>query len=187
MTEPVMRYVKSSQSGTGPLIAMQSDLPKMIVTRTGGMPLEYGVKGQELMRRLKEGMRLFIRAMELQGLTLMPLPQGNPLCLTHENGVPYASYSVSKSLMEALPDELLDNTPNSKGEVGRGPATQLQPKNLDDSGGLVDYRFVGVFWAPQVSMEIAVERDKLLAKEKSARNPRTWGSGKSIPNTPSIG
>lgn len=187
MTEPVMRYVKQSLNGGGPLIAMSRDLPKMIVERKAKMPVEYGVKGQELMRVLREGCRKFIRAMELQGLTLIPLPQGNPLCLTYADGRPYGTYSVTEQLMQQQPDELLDNTPDSDGEWGRGPSTLRMPTSLEDSKGWVDYGFVGVFWAPQVSLEIAVEREKLLAEERAAKNPRTWGGGRSTPNRPSIG
>lgn len=177
----VMRYVDASRRGEGPLIAMQQDLPNMIVERKASMPLEYGVKGAELMAKLREGCAKFIRAMELQGLTLIPLPQGNPLCVTHKDGTPYATYSVSRSLLERMPDELEDYQTQ-----GQGPKTQKEPRSLEDSYGLVDYRFVGVFWAPQVSMEIAIERDKLLAKERAAKNPTVWGGGSSTPNRPSI-
>jgi len=181
MSEPVLRYIETSRRGIGPLIAVQQDLPNMIVERKAGMPVEYGVKGSELMKVLRDGMMKFIRAMELQGLTLIPLPTGNPLCVTHEDGKPYATYSVTKSLEKALPDELIDQKTG-----GKGPSTQKEPRSLDDSEGWVDYRFIGVFWAPQVSMEIAVERDKLLAQEKEARNPTVWGGGSSTPNRPSI-
>lgn len=176
MTAAVMRYVASSRNGRGPLLAMASDLPNMIVTRNAAMPLEYGVKGEELMRELKKGMEKFIRAMELQGLTLIPLPEGNPLVVTHKDGRPYATYSVTKDLARSQPDELIDHQTE-----GAGPSTFRQPRSLEDSHGLVDYRFVGVFWAPQVSMEIAVERDRLLAGEKAAKNPRQWGAGQSTP------
>jgi hypothetical protein len=153
----------------------------MIVERKAGMPVEYGVKGAELMRVLRAGMERFIRAMELQGLTLIPLPDGNPLCVTHKDGTPYATYSVTKSLEQAMPDQLIDVQTD-----GQGPTTQKEPRSLDDSGGFVDYRFVGVFWAPQVSIEIAVARDKLLANERAAKNPTKWGGGSSVPNRPSI-
>lgn len=161
-------------------MAVAADLPNMIVTRNAAMPLEYGVKGEELLRELKKGMEKFIRAMELQGLTLIPLAEGNPLVVTHKDGRPYATYSVSKDLEKGQPDELLDAR-----STGQGVSTHRQPTNLDMSHGLVDYRFVGVFWAPKVSMEIAVSRDKLLAQEKASRNPRQWGAGKSTPTRPS--
>lgn len=177
----VLKYVAASQHGTGPLLAVEQDLEYMIVERTAGMPLEYGIRGSELMTKLRDGCRKFIRAMELQGLTLIPLPGGNPLCVTHKDGRPYGTFSVSKSLLERMPDELEDNKTG-----GSGPSTQREPRSLEDSDGFVDYRFVGVFWAPQVSIEIAVERDKLLDKERAAKNPTRWGGGSSTPNRPSI-
>lgn len=177
-----MRYVKSSLDGKGPLVAMARDLPNMVVERKAKMPVEYGIKGEELMRVLRDGCRKFIRAMELQGLTLIPLPGGNPLCLTYADGRPYGTYSVTHQLMQEQPDELIDQKTE-----GAGPSTLKMPNSLEDSQGFVDYGFVGVFWAPRVSMEIAVERDKLLAQERAARNPRTWGGGKTTPNRPSLG
>ena len=90
-------------------------------------------------------------------------------------------YSISKDLEKPAPDELLDWQTD-----GHGPETLKQPTNLDMSQGLVDYRIVGVFWAPEVSIEIAVDRARILEGEKQAKNPRTWGYGKSLPDTPSI-
>lgn len=173
-----MKYVAASKSVGGPLIAVQQDLPKMIVTREAALPVEYGVKGRELMDKLRKGAEAFIHAMELQGLELIPLPDGNPQVVTNSEGVPYGTYSVSRDLMRAAPDELLDSN-------GVGAETWKQPMSLDDSYGLVDYRIVGVFWAPQVTVEIAKTRDKLLAEERAAKNPRTWGYGKTTPDRPS--
>lgn len=180
MTQAVVRYVQASKQGNGPLIAKQEDVEWMVVSREAAFPVEYGVKGAELRAKLKWAIEKFIRAMELQGLTLIPLPDGNPLVVTDKEGKPMGYYSISKDLEKPAPDELLDHMTE-----GRGPETLKQPTNLDMSGGLVDYRIVGVFWAPQVSMEIAVERQKLLDAEKQSRNPRTWGYGKATPDRPS--
>lgn len=180
MADPriVMRYVAASKGVGGPLVAVQQDLPKMVVTREAALPVEYGVKGRELMEKLKKGARDFIRAMELQGLELIPLPDGNPQVVTFEDGTPYGTYSISRDLMKAAPDELLDAN-------AAGVETWKQPMSLEDSYGLVDYRIVGVFWAPQVSIEIAKTREALLREEKAKRNPRTWGFGKTTPDRPS--
>lgn len=187
MSDPriVMKYVAASKGpGTeGPLISVQQDLEHKLVTREAALPVEYGVKGRELMDILKKGAQDFIRAMEMQGLTLLPLPGGNPQVVTYGQGAkmgqPFGTYSISRDLNKAAPDELLD-------AAGKGVETWKQPMSLDDSYGLVDYRIVGVFWAPEVTIEIARERDKLLAEERAAKNPRTWGAGKTTPDTPSI-
>ena len=173
----VMRYIKSSQQGRGPLIAVQADLPKMVVTREAAMPVEYGVKGSELLRELRNGIVKFINAMELQGLTLIPLPEGNPLCVTNLDDTPHPTFSMTKDLDRTPPDEYVDAKTG-----GKGPDTLKVPTNLDMSEGMVDYRFIGVFWAPQVSMEIATTREEIHAKEKANKNPQTWGAGKSTPN-----
>jgi hypothetical protein len=178
-----MKYVAASKGphSEGPLIAMQQDVEKMVVTREAALPVEYGVKGKELMDALKKGARLFIRAMELQGLDLIPLPDGNPQVVTNADGTPYGTYSITRDLGRAAPDELIDAQTN-----GEGRETLKQPMSLNDSYGMVDYRIVGVFWAPKVSVEIAVRRDKILAAEKAAKNPTTWGYGKATPDKPSI-
>lgn len=181
MGNVVARYTKASQSGSGPLVAVQQDLPNMVVTREAAFPVEYGVKGQELRRALLKAIDSFIKAMSLQGLTLIDLPQGNPLVVTNDDGTPMGTYSITRDLTKAQPDEIIDRE-----TFGQGPKTLKQPRSLDDSYGMVDYRIVGVFWAPQVSMEIAVERARILQAEKDSRNPTTWGGGSATPNHPSI-
>lgn len=179
----VMRYVRSSQLGSGPLIMKQSDAKKSVVIRRAGIPVEYGVKGQELMRILRKGAEQFIRAMELQGLELIPLPEGNPQCVTNADGTPRATYSITHDLMKAQPDELIDQT------IG-GPAsapTLKVPMSLEDSKGTVDYQLIGAFLAPEVAVEVLKRREDILAAEKAAKNARTWGGGRSTPNVPSIG
>ena len=173
----VMRYIKSSQQGRGPLIAVQADLPKMVVTREAAMPVEYGVKGRELMRMLRDGCMKFIKAMELQGLTLIPLPEGNPMCVTNLDDSPRPTFSMTKDLDRVAPDEYVDAKTG-----GKGPPTLKVPTSLDMSDGYVDYRFVGVFWAPQVSVEIATTREAIHSREQASKNPQTWGAGKSTPN-----
>ena len=178
---PIMRYVKSSKEGQGPLIASQVDLPKMVVTKEAAMPVEYGVNGRELMRLLRRGVEKFIKAMELQGLTLIPLPEGNPLCVTNEDDTPHATFSMTKDLEKNAPDEYTDVKTG-----GQGPETLKVPSSLEMSDGMVDYRFIGVFWAPQVSMEIAKSIDLIHAEEKMANHPNVWGAGKTTPTVPSI-
>lgn len=177
----VMRYVQASKGGQGPMIAMQQDLPKMVVPKEAAFPVEYGVKGPELLRMLRGATEKFIHAMELQGLTLIPLPEGNPLVVTNADGTPRATFSMTHDLDKTQPDELLDAKTG-----GSGPDTMRVPSSLEDSRGMVDYRIVGVFWAPQVSIEIAKTREQIRDEEKQARNPTTWGSGKTVPNEPSI-
>lgn len=182
----IIRYTQSSRSGSGPLIAKAEDLPKMIVAREAAFSVEYGVQGKELLVKMFQAADQFIRAMELQGLTLVNFPPGsqyppNPSIVTDEGGVPIATYSMVHDFEKAQPDERLDIQTS-----GAGPATFNQPRTLEDSKGFVDYRIIGVFWAPQVSIEIAKERRQIIDDEKQSRNPTTWGGGSATPNTPSI-
>jgi len=174
-----MKYVAASKGpgSSGPLIALQQDIEHMVVSREAAFPVEYGVKGPELQRLLGDAARKFIRAMELQGLTLIPLPGGNPLIVTDEQDRALPTYSATHDLMKSAPDEAEDARTG-----GGGPTTLNQPMSLEDSQGFVDYRLVGVFWAPKVSIEIAKTRERLLAEERAAKNPRTWGYGKTVPD-----
>ena len=184
MSDPrvIMKYVAASRGpgSSGPLIATQQDVEKMIVSREAAFPVEYGVKGKELQRLLGEAARKFIRAMELQGMELIPLPDGNPLIVTDEQDRALPTYSATFDLQKAAPDEAADAQTG-----GAGPQTLNQPMSLEDSRGFVDYRLVGVFWAPKVAVEIAKTREKILREEREAKNPRTWGYGKSVPDRPS--
>ncbi|MGH8325034.1 MAG: hypothetical protein ACRETD_14755, partial [Steroidobacteraceae bacterium] len=65
----MMRYVAASKHGRGPLIAAAANVPNMVVAKEAALPLEYGVHGTELDRALAHGCEIFIRDMELQGLT----------------------------------------------------------------------------------------------------------------------
>jgi len=177
-----MKYIAASKGpgSSGPLIATQQDVEKMVVSREAAFPVEYGVKGKELRDLLAANARKFIHAMELQGLELIPLPDGNPLIVTDEQDRAIPTYSMTRDLMKSAPDEASDIASD-----GQGAPTLNQPMSLDDSYGLVDYRLVGVFWAPKVAIEIAKSRDRILAEEKAARNPTTWRFGKTTPDKPS--
>jgi hypothetical protein len=178
-----MKYIAASKGpgSSGPLIAMQQDVQKMIVRRQAAFPVEYGVKGRELQNLFAENARKFIRAMELQGLELIPLPGGNPLILTDEQDRAIPHFSTTRDFLKTAPSEADDAL------KGRGGAATLNiPSSLDDSYGFVDYTLVGVFWAPMVAIEIAKRRDTLLAEERAAKNPRTWGYGKAVPDRPSL-
>jgi hypothetical protein len=158
----------------------QQDVERAVVSREAAFPVEYGVKGKELQRLLGEAARKFIRAMELQGLELIPLPDGNPLIVTDEQDRALPTYSATFDLMKTAPDEAVDAATG-----GQGAATLSQPMSLEDSRGFVDYRLVGVFWAPKVAVEIAKTRESILRAEREAKNPRTWGYGKTVPDKPS--
>lgn len=177
-----MRYVKSTQGYGGPSVMVQADARKQVVVRRAALPVEWGVKGTELMDALKKGAEKFIRAMELQGLTLIPLAEGNPQVVTTEDGTPLPTYSMTFDLMKAQPDKLVDD---AAGAAASDP-TLLIPQNLEMSRGFVDYQIVGVFLAPEVSVEILKRREDIIAAEKAAKNPRTWGGGKTTPNRPSL-
>src|SRR3972149_11801866 len=65
-----------------------------LIHKVGSIDLEYGVHGRELELELRKAQEQFIRAMELQGLTLMHGLQGNPRWVVNEDGSPQATYAI---------------------------------------------------------------------------------------------
>jgi hypothetical protein len=150
--------------------------------------VEYGVHGRELVQILRENVEKFIHDMELQGLTLInPLRDpatgkliGNPQVVTDERGNLLPTYSHRVTLEKGL---TVDEEQDLK---SGGPVTPSQkaPTNLEESQGWVDYRIVGVFWAPQVSVEILTSYEEQAEKERLEREPLIWGPGDIAPRRP---
>ncbi len=161
---PVLRTIEASKDGKGPLIRVDST-DKRVVSKVGAFTCEYGIRGRELELLLAKMRDKFVRDMELRGLTLVPIP-GNPAIVTNRYGQPLAHYALDWE-EEHEPSEELDRK-------GKGRPTKRGPMSLDDSKGLVEYRFVGVFLAPEASIEVLTTRDAILAQEKAKRNPTSF-------------
>ena len=138
-----------------------------IVSKVGSIDFEYGVRGAELERELRKAQDSFLRAMELQGLTLYRMPGfNNPVWITSEDGEFVSWYAIDwegKRIKKEL---------KSGGFV---EMTHNLETSLEDSAGMVEYRIVGVFWGPMRSIEILKSKDEIKAEEREARHPVIFG------------
>jgi len=144
-----------------------------LIHKVGSITLEYGVKGSELERELRLAQEDFVRAMELRGMILYRRVGFNNPVWVMQDGEPLAFYAIDW---------------DGKRKTGRklGPDGLPLPKereySLEDSEGEVEYRVIGIFYAPERAIEIMVDVQDILDKEKIDRNPIQFGYGK-LPNT----
>ena len=141
------------------------DLGWDVVTKVGSITREYGVGGRELEKDLRDAQETFVRVMETRGMRLYTQPGlHNPVWTTNEDGSPMAVYAMDwegKRKPKLGPD----------GE----PLPHDRETSLEDSEGEVEYRIVGVFWAPRMRIEILKGKDDILAEERAKRNPKQFG------------
>lgn len=161
-----------------PHVARIEDDPKYdLVHKVGSITLDHGVRGPELDRELRTATEDFMRAMEMRGLILYRPPGGrlitqqgmmtNPAWIENPDGEAAAFYAIDWE--------------------GKRPRTEVRAdgrehvlptpreRSLEDSRGEVEYRIVGIFWAPRRAVEMLVSRSERLEQERRARNPKVFG------------
>ncbi|KKN82252.1 hypothetical protein LCGC14_0310650 [marine sediment metagenome] len=138
------------------------------VTKVGSLTLEYGVRGRELEQELGSNQELFVRCMELQGLTLAIAPKW----ITNEQGDFTAWYAIDWEGKRKRKERRVYD-PETGTDIVELPTTR--ETSLEDSQGEVEYRIVGIFWGPKTSIEILKDRDAIIAEEKASRNPMVFG------------
>ena len=144
-----------------------------LVHKVGSLTLEYGVHGAELEYELRKNQELFVRSMELQGLTLYHRPGfNNPVWVTHETGEPMAYYAIDwEGKRKKIERRVFDPV------TGTDKVEMPTPRemSLEDSQGEVEYRIIGVFWGPMTSIQISKSRTAIIAEEKASKNPIIFG------------
>lgn len=139
--------------------------PKYGVThKTGTISFDHELQGRLLEIELQKAGEKFIRDMELRGLTLYNGPlgpgQSNPTWVAKPDGEKAAFYAI---------DWTGERAPTAPQDGKALPHNREM--SLEDSEGMVEYRIVGIFWAPSVSYEYLTSRTDIVAKEKEKRNP----------------
>lgn len=148
---------------------VQEDPKYGLVTKVGSIQLEYGVRGEELQRELVKSMGMFVRAMEQQGMFLYNDPRvDNPQWATTETGEMSAVYAI----------DWLGDRPPAIAPDGN-PLPHSRETSLEETQGMVEYRCVGVFWAPDHMVEALVSKQAIEDEEKLAKNPFRFGPGSS--------
>jgi len=145
-----------------PIIKVQPDTKHKPVSKVGSFQVDWEItKNQALLEKLiKERTAQFIRDMSLRGYELY---RGVPIkVVSHEDGTPMAFYAIDwTGAPETAPDG--------------GDMPKLRATSLEESKGMVEFRMVGMFWAPERMMERLVSRDEILKGERQAKNPIQFG------------
>ena len=138
-----------------------------LIHKVGSINLEYGVRGSELEKELRDAQDIFLRQMELRGLTLYHLAGfNNPVWVTSEDGEFTAFYALDwegKRTKKELRGDHIEEV------------THTLETSLEDTEGEVEYRIIGVFWSPRASIEILKPKDEIRAEERAARHPVHFG------------
>jgi hypothetical protein len=141
-----------------------------LLSKVGSIDLEYGVKGRELERNLEAAQATFVRSMELRGLTLANIPgQRNPVWITDDDGRLNAFYAIDWH------GERVPKITQADGQVADLPHTR--ETTLEETGGKVEYRVVGIFWGPKTSIEVLKASAQIRDEERLAKNPTSFGPG----------
>lgn len=144
--------------------------PKYGLThKTGTISFDHELQGRQLEIELLHAGEKFIRDMELKGLTLYNGPlgpkQSNPMWIEKPDGEYAAFYAI---------DWTGERAPTAPQDGGVLPHDREM--SLEDSEGMVEYRIVGIFWAPSVSYEYLTSRADRLEKEKQEKNPMSFAT-----------
>ena len=138
------------------------------ISKVGSITLEHDVQGRNLEKELETAQARFIHYIELRGYTLYQAPGfTNPVWITHEKSDELKAYY-------AIDWEGTRKTGKRVGPDGK-PLPRKRETSLEDSEGLVEYRIVGIFWAPETSVEILTDKEKRMIDEKLGRNPKQFG------------
>lgn len=149
-----------------------------LISKVGSIDLEYGVRGRELERNLAVAQGTFVRSMEMRGLTLVDIPgQRNPVWITDEDGRLNAFYAIDWHGERAPKHVQPDSTAVD--------LAHTRETSLEETGGKVEYRCVGIFWGPKTSIEVLKPTAQIRDEERLAKNPMSFGpGGAQLPGTP---
>ncbi|KKL88873.1 hypothetical protein LCGC14_1920370 [marine sediment metagenome] len=159
-----------------PQIRIEAEPEYNLISKVGSIDLEYGIKGTELERNLQGAQEAFIRSMELRGYTLAKTP-GNPQWVTDSYGRLSANYAIDWT------GERRQKVQTAGGLV---ETANKKETSLEETGGMVEYRIVGIFYAPEVSIEMLRHPGQAKDEERLAKKPTSFGAGGiQLPGTPS--
>ncbi len=161
-----------------PQIRIEAEPEYNLISKVGSIDLEYGVKGTELERNLQGAQEAFLHAMELRGYTLAKVPSGqvNPQWVTDSHGRLSANYAI---------DWTGERRQKAQTATGLMETANKKETSLEETDGMVEYRIVGIFWAPEVSVEMLKHKMQIRDEERLARKPTSFGAGGiQLPGTP---
>ena len=160
------------------LVKVAPQLEHKPVAKTGSIQFPHDLQGRLLEIELARWLATFVRDMENRGYKLFNTPN-NPRW-AEANGKTLAYYAIDwegtfKSTRDAkVRREEFANDPNAR-DAHKGPLPNRRETSLEDSDGMVEYRCVGVFWAPEMQIDVTTDAYLRRQQEAAARNPATFG------------
>lgn len=148
-------------------VRVQEDPKYGLTHKTGSISFDAGVRGRELERELLAAAIKFIRDMELRGLILYKVPgMQNPTWVRNPDGQYAAWYAIDWE----------GKRPRKHAVTGGGEITlpTTRERSLEDSQGEVEYRIVGIFWAPERAIEILTSVAERKDREQRERHPQSF-------------
>ena len=146
-----------------PQVKVKEELTYGLAPLVGSIDVEYGMKGAELEKLLRDQQELFVKAMELRGNILYRHPSlQNPKWVSSDiDGEPLAYFDLDWAAERQ----------KVKHDREGNPLPRDRATSLEESQGWVEYRIVGVFWCPKHKVEQLRSKHERYAAEKAAKNP----------------
>ena len=149
-----------------PQINVEEDMTYGLAPLVGSIDVEYGVRGAELEKLLRNQQELFVKAMELRGNILYRHPKlPNPKWVTSEvDGEPMAYFDLDWG----------EERQKVVHDLEGNPLPRNRAFSLEESKGWVEYRVVGIFWCPKHKVEVLRSKYERYAAEHAAKNPASF-------------
>ena len=163
-----------------PQVKIQEDVQYGLTHKVGSIELDYGVRGEELKRELSQAGDKFVRDMELRGLTLYR-PPGGYLAVPQTDGStkimsnPYWIENPDGEYANWYAIDWLNERPRKEQRTGgEYNVARDRETSLEDSQGMLEYRIIGIFWAPERSIEMLTSIAERKEREQAAKNPHSY-------------
>jgi hypothetical protein len=150
------------------------------VAKTGSIQFPHDLQGRLLELELAQSLSQFVHDMESRGYSLFNMPD-NPRW-SGEKGKALGYYAIDwngefKSTRDAKARraEHANDPQYPVREAHDGPLPNRRESSLEDCDGMLEYRCVGVFWAPEVQIDVVTDSYLRKQNEVAARNPAVFG------------
>ena len=163
-----------------PQVRIQEERKYGLTHKTGSIDLDHGVRGTELERELRQAGDKFVRDMELRGLILYKPPGGYFIVPQNTGGTkvmtnPYWIENPDGEYANWYAIDWLNERPRKEKRTGGDyNIARNRETSLEDSQGLVEYRIIGIFWAPEKAIEMLTSIAERKEREKAEKNPQSF-------------
>lgn len=165
-----------------PLIQTTPDTKYGLVTKVASIDLPHDLQGRLLERELQAALESFVRSMEQRGWRLYSHPSlpKNPVWTTDGQGRMgaylaidwFGEYTGTKRAQEK---QLTGGDSYPTRDAHRGQLPTPRERTLEDSDGMVEYRCVGVFLAPELPIDVVTNSYERKQQERASRHPVIFG------------